>query len=175
MLASRLLFQSNFSGMSRSASLLGAHASAAARAGTSPAARYFDVFPCSYADAKTSSATTESQSTITNNGIKPGFLEFAKVVKRTFSSRTSKSNSHNFTMGAEMAARQAQDAACEPFSVIEQVRNDVDTTIALMAFTCLGILYMSANDSTSTNSGSSCCSNCCNRQCQGLNPKVQQD
>ena len=47
-------------------------------------------------------------STITN-GMKPAFLDFARV-KRTFSSSASKSNNHKFAMEAEMAARQAQDA-----------------------------------------------------------------
>ncbi|CAO2202699.1 unnamed protein product [Urochloa humidicola] len=161
MAARRLLFQSKFFGMSRPASVIGAHASAA-RAGAAPPARYFNVFPrSSHPDAKTSLATTGVPSAITN-GMKPGFLDFAKVVKRTFSSSASKSNNHKFTMEAEMAARRA----CEPLSVSQQIKRDVDTTIVLMTFTCIGILYMSANDSTRTNNGSSRCSNCRNCQCQ---------
>ncbi|CAL5054716.1 unnamed protein product [Urochloa decumbens] len=195
-MATRLLIQ-KFSEMSRSASLLGAHASVA-RATAAPegvfhgtavvpgmtarsnpvihsyAARYFNVFPCSHADAKTSLATTGVPSTI-KNGMMPGFLDFAKGLKRTFSSSASKSNRHKFTTEAEMATRQAHDAACKPkLSVSQQVKKDVDTTIALMAFTCFGILYMLSIESSSPNNGSSRCSNCCNCQCQGSNP-VQQD
>jgi len=48
------------------------------------------------------------------NGMKPDFLYFARGVKRTFSSSASKSNNHKTAMEAEMAARQAQDAACKP-------------------------------------------------------------
>jgi hypothetical protein len=73
------------------------------------AARYFNVFPRSHADAKTSLTTTGLPSTIMNN-MKPSLLDFGREA-RTLSSSASKSNSHKFTRGAEIAARQAQDAA----------------------------------------------------------------
>jgi hypothetical protein len=137
-------------------------------------ARYFNIFPCSHADAKTSLTTIGMPSTIMN-GMKPAFLDFAGGVKRTFSSSAPKSNNHKFSMEAEMAARQGQDAAFKPESVYETRKKDADTTIVLMAFTCVNFLYLSARDNARSNNSSSRCLNCRNCPCQGSNPQVQQD
>jgi len=52
----------------------------------------------------------------------------------------------------------------------ENIGKDVDTIIALMAFTSVGVLYL---ESERRNSGSSRCLNCHNCPCQGSNPKLQ--
>lgn len=57
----------------------------------------------------------------------------------------------------------------------ETIKKDADTTIVLMAFTCVNFLYLSARDNARSNNSSSRCLNCRNCQCQGSNPKVQQD
>ena len=75
------------------------------------ARKYFNILSCSLAEAKTSWTTTEMPSTILNC-MKAAFLNFARGAKQTFSS--SASNNHKFTLKAEMAAKQAQDAARKP-------------------------------------------------------------
>jgi hypothetical protein len=54
----------------------------------------------------------------------------------------------------------------------KNIDKDVDTIIALMAFTSVGVLYL---ESKRRNSGSSRCLNCHNCPCPGSNPKAQQD
>lgn len=54
----------------------------------------------------------------------------------------------------------------------ESIKKDVDTTIVLMGFTSLGVIYMeimAAADNASRNSGSSHCLNCWNCPCHGSN------
>ncbi|PAN36409.1 hypothetical protein PAHAL_6G279600 [Panicum hallii] len=153
-MASRRLFQ-------RSTSLLGGAHASAARAAAAPPARYFNIFPCSHADAKTSLTTIGMPSTIMN-GMKPAFLDFAGGVKRTFSSSAPKSNNHKFARETEKAAR------------YETAKRDADT-IVLMSFCFFNFFYLYTLDNARSNNSSSRCLNCCNCPCQGSNPKVQQD
>ncbi|KAL6646153.1 hypothetical protein ACP70R_017761 [Stipagrostis hirtigluma subsp. patula] len=186
-MAGRFMFQKFSSWMSRSASLLGAPASAlraeAPVIRTAPTASYFSTFACSGGAAKMSYPTTV-MSSVTINRLKPAFLDSVRGTKRALSSDAS--NRHEISRGvatwaaeweAKAAAFQADRAAwgAEMDARAADFRKFKMQQACLWGFTCacwiVGGLF--GVDSTSYNghSGSHRHSGCCNGQCGVENPK----